>query len=457
MALTGLQIYKLLPQTNCKECDFPTCLAFAMKLAAKQVSLDLCPYASDEAKAALGAASVPPIRKVTIGGNDKKLESGEEVVLFRHDKTFYHPTILAMGVSDDLSADDFDSAVKTINEASYDRAGETIAISMIALFDRSNDTGTYTEKAKRIAELSDLPVAIISEDPQRAGEAVKALDDQAGFVYCPNKEKAIAFAEIAKTNKIPIILNADYLDNLAVLAEEIASQGVEDILLDPGFGSQSELLKNHTLIRRMALDKTDKGFGYPSVIRIPDDADPYQVALAASLGIAKYAGIVIFPNWQQWQYLPLLTLRQNIYTDPQKPLQVEGGIYSVGEPDSDSPVYVTTNFSLTYFMLSSEVEASGEPAHLVIVDAEGMSVLTAWSAGKFGGELVGKAVLESGIADKVNHRKVIIPGYVAVIKGEMEDAMPGWDILVGPQEASDVPAFVKDVWLETSESVNAKN
>jgi acetyl-CoA decarbonylase/synthase complex subunit gamma len=447
MALTGLQIYKLLPQTNCKECDYPTCLAFAMKLAAKQVSLDLCPYASDEAKTTLGAASVPPIRKVVIGRNDHKFELGEEVVLFRHDKTFYHPTAIALGVADTLPDDEFMKAVRTITQASYDRAGETISISMIALLDKTDDTAVYTAKAQLAAQNSDLPIALMSDDPARAAEAAKSIDSHAGLLCGANADNADEFAEAAKETKLPLVIRADTLEGLGELAKQVAASGVEDILIDPGLGQQADILKNHTLIRRLALEKKVEGFGYPSVLSIPEDREPHEAALAAALGIAKYPGLVILPDWQTWQFLPLLTLRQNIYTDPQKPLQVDSGIYPVGEPDESSPVYVTTNFSLTYFMLSSEVDASGQPAYLVIVDAEGMSVLTAWSAGKFGGDMVGKAILESGIADKINHRKVIIPGYVAVIKGDMEDALPGWEIMVGPQEASDIPAFVKDVWL----------
>jgi acetyl-CoA decarbonylase/synthase complex subunit gamma len=446
MALTGLQIYKLLPQTNCKECGYPTCLAFAMKLAAKQVSLDLCPYASDEAQTTLGEASVPPICKVAIGKGDRKIELGEEVVLFRHDKTFYHETALALGVSDDLPDADFDQAVKTISAAAFERAGETIAVSMIALLDKAEDAALFGERAKAIKDASPLPIALVTNDPEKARAAVEAVGEQGGLLCGATTETAAAFTEIAKAHKWALVVKGNGLDDLSSLADNVASEGLNDLLINPGYKTQADILQHHTQIRRIALDRKEKGFGYPSLISIPPGTDPYQAALIASLGIAKYAGVVILPDWQSWQFLSLLTLRQNIYTDPQKPLQVEGGIYPVGEPKDDSPVYISTNFSLTYFMLSSEVDASGEPGWVLIVDAEGMSVLTAWSAGKFGGELVGKAVLESGIAEKIKHRKVIIPGYVAVIKGEMEDAMKDWDILVGPQEASDIASYVKDVW-----------
>lgn len=447
MALTGLQIYKLLPQTNCKECGYPTCLAFAMKLAAKQAALDLCPTASDEAKTSLGEASAPPICKITLGRNERLIELGEEVVLFRHEKTFYHAPALALGVADNLPADDFDRAVQTISAASFDRAGETIAISLIALLDRSGDSANYVGKARRIAELSRLPVALVTDDPARAGAAVTALGDHAGLVCGATSHSLLAFAEVIKKHKIPLVLREGDLEKLGLLAQSAREAGIEELLLDPGFTSQADLLGRQTLIRRLALDRKVKGFGYPTFVALTGDGDPLETALQATVGIAKYAGVILLPDWRIAQFLPLLTLRQNIYTDPQKPLQVDAGLYKVGEPDDQSPVFVTTNFSLTYFMVSTEIDGSGQPAHLVVVDAEGMSVLTAWSAGKFGGEKVGKFVRECGVAEKVTHRKVIIPGYVAVIQGEMEDALPGWEVLVGPQEASDIPPYVKDVWL----------
>ncbi|MBU0520174.1 acetyl-CoA decarbonylase/synthase complex subunit gamma [bacterium] len=450
MALTGLQIYKLLPQTNCKECGYPTCLAFAMKLAAKQVSLDLCPDASDEAKETLGAASVPPIRKVAVGSGDYKVEMGEEVVLFRHDKTFYHETVLALGVAVDQPEAEFLEAVKTITGAAFDRAGECIAITMIALRDKAGNSTAFAKRAKLIADHSPLPIVLVTDDPEKAQAAADKLTDGSAILYGATTETASAFVDLAKAKKMPLALQADSLEELADLAEKVAGMGFKDLILDPGFVNQAEMLKNQTLIRRIALDRKVKGFGYPTSTVIPEGTDAFQMGLLSSLGIAKYTGLIIVPEWQTWHFMPLLTMRQNIYTDPQKPLQVDGGIYEVGEPLEDSPVYVSTNFSLTYFMLSSEIDASDHPAWIVIVDAEGMSVLTAWSAGKFGGEQVGKAVLASGIGDKIKHRKVVIPGYVAVIKGEMEDAMPGWEIMVGPQEAADIPSYVKEVWLRSA-------
>ena len=220
------------------------------------------------------------------------------------------------------------------------------------------------------------------------------------------------------------------------------SKGFENIVLDPGSTNPAEILKNNTLIRRSALEKNYKPFGYPTILYLNEN----NIFINAIIGICKYASIIIFENLETWEHLSLLTLRQNIFTDPQKPLQVDPGIHKVGEPDDKSPVFVTTNFSLTYFIVSTEIEGSGYSGHLILADAEGQSVLTAWAAGKFSGEIVGKFVQGTGIEDQVAHRDIIIPGYVAVISGELEDNLPGWNVLVGPQEASDIPAYLKEVW-----------
>jgi acetyl-CoA decarbonylase/synthase complex subunit gamma len=220
---------------------------------------------------------------------------------------------------------------------------------------------------------------------------------------------------------------------------------VDDLVLDPGSSKLGGLLESNTVIRRSALEDSFKTFGCPIMQRVSGE-NLYRAGMQAALGTCKYASIILFEDFAPWQFLPLLTLRQNIYTDPQKPLQVEAGIYDIGEPDQDAPVFVTTNFSLTYFIVSSEIESTGVPSRLMIVDVEGMSVLTAWSAGKFGGADVAKAVKESGIEERIGHRKVIIPGYVSVISGELEDELSGWEVMVGPQEASDIGSYVKEVW-----------
>ncbi|MFC1726752.1 acetyl-CoA decarbonylase/synthase complex subunit gamma, partial [candidate division KSB1 bacterium] len=249
--------------------------------------------------------------------------------------------------------------------------------------------------------------------------------------------------ETAKKSDVPMVVTGNgELSALAALAEKVKSKGFDNIVLNPASTNSAEILKNYTLIRRSALEKNIKPFGYPAILHLQGD----NIFINSIVGICKYASIIVFDDLKDCEHLSLLTLRQNIFTDPQKPLQVDAGIHKIGEPDERSPVFVTTNFSLTYFIVSTEIEGSGYSGHLILADAEGQSVLTAWAAGKFSGEIVGKFVKSTGIEDKVNHRDIIIPGYAAVISGELEDNLPGWNVKVGPQEASDIPSYLKEVW-----------
>jgi acetyl-CoA decarbonylase/synthase complex subunit gamma len=448
MALTGLQIFKLLPNTNCKECGFQTCLAFAMKLAARQVELDLCPHASEEAKEILGASAAPPIRPVRVGTGPREVTLGEETVLFRHEKTFYHATAIALTVSDRMSQDEIARKISEANRISFDRAGETLTVNLLAITPESGDGEQFAEVALKISDGSGFPLILRSEDPDLLKPALEACAMRRPLLYAATEENWEAMAELGTSFNVPLVVRAHGpLHHLHELAAKVRGRGVEDLVLEPEAGTLVQSLENQTLIRRAALEQSDKDFGLPTLTTLGSrDADPLGVGAAATLAICKYSSILVLDRYEPWMFLPLLTLRQNIYTDPQKPLQVDPGIYTIGEPGPDSPVALTTNFSLTYFIVSTEMEGSTFPGYLVILEAEGLSVLTAWSAGKFGGEYVAKALLETGIEEKISHRKVIIPGYIAVIQGEMEEALPGWDVLVGPEEAADIPTYLKEVW-----------
>jgi len=448
MALTGLQILKLLPNTNCKECGFQTCLAFAMKLAARQVELDLCPHASEEAKAVLGAAASPPIRPVTIGTGPRKVTVGEETVLFRHEKTFVHPTAVALAVGDGISAEELDRRLAEAEAIEFNRAGETLRIDLVALTPETGSAQTFARFVERVSERTDLPFILRSENPELLGPALEVSAARRPLLHAAGPTQWEPMAEMAKTFGAPLVVRGEgTLGDLHDLAAKVRERGVEDLVIEPHAPTLARALEAQTLIRRAALEHSDKTFGFPTLAVVGGGSGSLLAAgAAAAAAVCKYASIVVLERDERSMFLPLLTLRQNIFTDPQKPLQVDPGIYAIGEPGPDSPVAVTTNFSLTYFIVSTEIEGSGVPAHLVVLEAEGLSILSAWSAGKFGGELVAKRLLESGIEKKISHRRVIIPGYVAVIQGEMEEALGGWEVLVGPEEAADIPGYFKEVW-----------
>ncbi len=440
MALSGLEIYKHLPKTNCRDCGFPTCLAFAMQLAAKKVSLDKCPHVSDDAKNALDSASQPPIRLVTIGEGDKKLEVGNETVMFRHEETFYHPTGLGILVEDNIGEDKLKEKIEHINKLEFDRVGQMVGVNLIAIKQTGSDDD-FVKCVEKVKSSTSLGLVLMGQSPSGISKAVAICKDKKPPIYAATKENIDEMAKIAAENKVPLVVSADDLNALAELVETAKSKGAEDLILDIAQKPLSQRLDDLTQVRRLALKKNLRSLGFPTICVTSTD-DPFQEVAEAATLIAKYASIVIMKSDANWQLLSLLAQRQNIYTDPQKPLQIEAKLYEVGAVGGKSPLIITTNFSLTYYTVASEVEASKIPTYILAVDTEGMSVLTAWAAEKFTAEQITRDLGSSGITEKTSDKSVIIPGYVSVISGKLEETS-GWKVKVGPREASGIPTFLK--------------
>jgi acetyl-CoA decarbonylase/synthase complex subunit gamma len=445
MALSGLEIYKLLPKTNCKECGFPTCLAFAMKLAAKQAELVACPYVSEEAKAALAAAAAPPIRLITISNDGRKIEVGNETVMFRHEKTFYHEPGLLVRVKDTQPLEEFKDTVTKAASYSVERVGMQLTVSGLAVENASGDPALFAERVETLTAIAKLPLVLISKSPAAMEAAIAKLKGAVPLLYAADKDNWQAMAEVAKKYNFPLAVREDNdLTALANLVEQVKGAGVEDIVLDPGARGPADTLITLTQLRRLALKKNFRLLGYP-IITFPGEgaSSEAEEAVLAAQHIAKYGGFIVLDHFDPATMYPLLTLRLNIYTDPQKPIQMEPGVYEFGGPTPDSPLLTTTNFSLTYFSVAGELENAGIPSWLLVCDSQGMSVLTGWAAGNFDAEVIAKMVKQFNVADRIAHRKIIIPGLVAVISGELEDELPGWEVLVGPREAVDIPAYLK--------------
>lgn len=445
MGLTGIQIFKLLPKTNCTECGVPTCLAFAMNLAAGKAELDACPYVSDEAKAQLAEASAPPIRPVAIGAGVRAFKVGGETVMFRHEKTFYNPTALAAMVSSDIAADALDKKLKEWNALQYERVGLNLCPQLVAVKDANGDAAAFAATAKKIAQESEFALILMSDkvDVMKAG--VEASAFKKPLIYAATADNADAMGALAKDSGLPLAIKAANVDGLIALSDKLTGMGLKDLVLDSGAREMKQLFADQVAIRRAALKAGNRSLGFPSITfpcEMASNLD-METAIAAML-VAKYAGIVVLSDFKGESVFPLMLERLNIYTDPQRPMTVTQGIYEIGSPNENSPVLITTNFSLTYFIVSGEIEGSRVPSWLLIMDTEGLSVMTAWAAGKFAGDAVGAFVKKSGIADKVAHKKIIIPGYAASISGEMEEELPGWEIIIGPRDASLIPKFLKD-------------
>jgi acetyl-CoA decarbonylase/synthase complex subunit gamma len=442
MALTGLQIFKLLPKTNCGECGVPTCMAFAMNLAAKKADLAACPYASEEAKKTIGAASKPPIRLVKIGPPEAEVAVGNETVMFRHEKTFVHPAALAMAFSDNESLSEISHQLAAVREYCLERVGEKLRLDLVLVENCSEEVKPFLELVKTAAGSTGKGMILKSKKAEALDAALQVLAEQRPLVHAATPENADALAALAVKYKAPLVARAASLDALAALTSKLASLGVSDIVLELPSDNLAAALQYNTVMRKVALKSAFEPLGYPIMNFVTGREAPAMVADACTL-LCKYASILVLDRLDFAALLPLMMLRQNIYTDPQKPIQVEPKMYAIGDPGPDSPVIATTNFSLTYFLVSGEIENAGVPAHLLIVESEGMSVLTAWAAGKFSGAKVAAAVKAAGLEKQLKKRRLIIPGYVSQISGEIEEGLPGWEVLVGPSEAADLGPFLK--------------
>jgi len=442
VALTGLQIFKLLPKTNCRECGFATCMAFAMALAAGKVSLDACPHASDDARATLGAAAEPPVRLVTVGQGEYAVELGGEVVLFRHEKTFYHPTALAIEVRDDLPEAELKERLSRIQTLSFERVGITMCVNLVAVRHAHSDPAFFIKTVELVQAHSPLPIALVTEDPAVMRAVLAIAGSRRPLLWGATETNWQEMTALAKEYGCPLVVAAGGLAGLASLTEQVTSSGHKDIVLHVPAAGAGDALRTATAIRRMAIKKRFRPFGFPILASFGDGRDAYLVALAAATCIAKYASMVVLNTVDPAVILPLLTLRQDIYTDPQKPIQVQATCYSIGNPGPNAPVLVTTNFSLTYFSVVNEIEASRVGTYLVTVDTDGTSVLTAWASGKFGPEQIAEALERTGVGEKVKHRQVVIPGYVAMLSGQLEE-LSGWNVRVGPREAAALPGFLR--------------
>lgn len=444
MALKASDIQKKLPdggKKNCKECGLPTCFAFAMKLATGGISVHKCTYLPEELKSELEEALAPPVKMVTIGTGPNALSIGEEEVLYRHEKTFYRPPGIGILVSDDQDKATVAERVKKLKETVFDRVGQRLNANLIAVKFAGNGE-RYLELVKMVAE-EGFPLVLICEDLTTLFKARDLIADKRPLLYPITKENLEAALPLIKAKPTPVGVKADGIEELAVLTKRLKEEGVLDLVLDPSPKSLPDMIRDFTLIRRSALRMTFRPLGYP-ILSLPFTlaADKLEETAIAGAALIKYAGIIVLSDFEKETLYPLLVLKQNIYTDPRVPLAVEQKIYEIGSVTADSPVLVTTNFALTYFAVASEIENSKVPSYLCVKDTEGLCVLAAWSTGKFNGETIAQFIKKVGIGDKVNRKRIFIPGLAARIKGELEEELPGWEVAVGPREASDLVTFL---------------
>jgi len=442
MGLTGIQILQKLPKTNCKECGLATCMAFAMKVAAGQAEIDACPHIDPAAKEEIAEASAPPVRVVKLGNKECEYKLGGDTVLFRHEKKFEHPSLLGTKISSDMDGAEVKRRINSYKVFKWDRVGIELKPEVVFLEDKGGDFAGLVQKVR--TELPEVAIILRSQG-ENLSKAVDVCADFKPLLYAASPKNWEEMVSLAQEKKLPLVVAGDNLGETAKLSKQILDKGLKELVLDLGSQHPKELMEDLIIARRAAIKNKFKPLGFPMIVFTERYADSlFLEAMLAGYAICKYASIIILSDLRGDILVNLLIENMNIYTDPQKPLVVEQGIYPLNGPDEYSPVMVTCNFALTYFIVSGEVEASGVPVWMLIKDTDGLSVLTAWAAGKFGADNIAEFIKKSGIADKVKHRKLIIPGYVAGIKGELEEELPDWEIVVGTREASGLPPFLKD-------------
>ena len=435
---TAIEIFKHLPKKNCGKCNFPTCLAFAMQLANQKVKLSDCPFVSEEAKAKLEASSAPPIRLVTVGDGARKVELGDETELYRHEKKFFHPTRYAIVISDETGDEESEAKLRRVRELSFERVGQTLALDMVAVRDDSGDDARFVAMTSRAAKAG-LPLVLMSDRPEALRKAVKETGLKRPLLYAATEANIDAMAAVAKELKCPLAVRSGDLNALTDLAERAVKAGVEDLVLDLAPPRAKDLVERNTIVRKNAVKKTFRGLGYPIILNACGDE---RAVLKAMLSTMKYGGIVLLDDLDPAHALPLFVLRQNIYTDPQVPIQVKAGLYPVNDPGPDAPLLFTTNFSLTYFTVMADIDKAKVPAWLLVVDTEGLSVLTAFSAGKLSAESVVEAIEETSAREKSRKGVLVIPGMLSRMSGKLQE-LSGLKVVVGPRESSGIPKLLK--------------
>ena len=439
---TAIEIFKHLPKKNCGKCNFPTCLAFAMQIANSKAKLEDCPFISEEAKSILAASAAPPIRLVKVGSGSNVIEMGDETELYRHEKKFFHPTAFAVEVSDLLTASELKARVAKITNAKFERVGQTLRFDSIAIRNSSGDPMKFALATEEVAKLTDLPLVLMSEDPDAMKAAVEWIASKRPLVYGANAQNCAAMCSVAKASSCPLVVSEPAgLNQLADLVAKIKAAGVEDLILDLSAKDLKRQLEMSTIVRKISVKKTFRGLGYPILVNAGQGENAILKGMLATM---KYGSLVVFQDIDEAQALPLFVLRQNIYTDPQVPIQVKPGIYPVSAPGENAPILFTTNFSLTYFTVLADIEKSKVPAWLLVVDTEGLSVMTAFSAGKLTPETVAKGLERSGAKDRSKRGEIIIPGMVTRMSGKLQEAT-GLKVIVGPKESSGLPKFLKNL------------
>jgi len=465
--LSPIEVYKILPRTNCKECGETNCMAFAAKLVNREATLQECPPLLDpkytEAFNKLWALLKPAVRAVEVGVGEGKVTLGGEYVLYRHEFTYFNPTTIAVDVSDEMPEEEFEARIKVVNEFEYEYIGMKLTLDMVAVRTTSNDPVKFEAAVRKAAELTDKPLVLCALDPTVMEQGLAAVGDRRPLIYAATKDNWKEMADLALMYNCPVVASAPLdLNMLKSIARTLWEYGVEDIVLDPGTMPDdgfSKTLESFTILRWDAINEEEEYLGFPllgaPIVAWAEKAeDPvineWNEAVLASALVARFSDMLIVHSVSGWSLLPLVFLRQNLYTDPRKPVSVEAEVKAFGEPDEMSPVLMTTNFALTYYTVASDIESAKVDCYLVVVDSEGISVESAVAGRKITADSIAEAIAEFKVGDMVKHRHLVIPGRAARLSGEIQE-LTGWTVSVGPLDSSGIAKFIEEKWTPNPE------
>ncbi|MFW6117593.1 MAG: acetyl-CoA decarbonylase/synthase complex subunit gamma [Thermoproteota archaeon] len=461
--ISPIDVYQLLPRTNCGECGFPNCMAFATKVVNREVSIDECPPLQkeeyEEEYRQLKEMMAPAIKEIVIGKGGKAATIGGKLVMYRHEFTYFNPTAIAIDVTDQMDEEEILARVKKTEDFKFTYIGQTLTLDMIAVRSTSNDPDQFKNTVKKVAENTDLPLILCSLNPDVLKAGIEAAPESRPLLYAATEDNWQEMAELALEHNCPLTVFApNNVQLLKSLTKTLVEYGVEDLVLDPGTfpdDGVTDTINNFTMIRRAGINRGDELLGFPIIgipmtawtqnSEIPEQVAKWREVYLAGMLIVRYADALIMHNTDGWALLPNVVLRRNIYTDPRKPVAVDPGLRTFGNPDENSPVLMTTNFALTYYTVASDIESGEIDSYLVVVDTEGMAVDCAVAGRKLTADNAADAIKESGVKEKVDHNKLIIPGKATRISGELEGAS-GWKVLVGPGDSSGIPKFLKKNW-----------
>ncbi len=460
--ISPIDVYKLLPKTNCGECGEANCMAFATRLVNGELMLANCPPLHTpeytRAEEALSILMAPPVRAVVIGTGETAITVGGKYVLWRHEFTYHNPTPIAIDVHDMMAKNELRDRVAAIGTFSYSYIGRKLELNAVAIRSVSKDPSTFAETVKTVAGATPLPLILCALDPAVMEAGLLAAKDRRPLIYAAMEESWMAMADLALAHNAPLAVYAPGDPALLrSLVRTLLDYGVCDLVLDPGTFADdglSETLATFTQIRSQACRQFDELFGFP-LLGVPltvwtsgeisEDVLKWKEATTASMLMSRYADLLIMHSMDGWVLLPQLIWRFNLYTDPRKPVSVEAGVKTFGRPDKKSPVLITTNYALTYFTVESDIKAANLDCYLIVVDTGGLSVESAVAGRYFTAESIAAALKEYAVENLVGHTTLIIPGLSARLSGETEEAS-GWKILVGPKDSSGIPQFLRERW-----------